>query len=160
MPYASFHEMNQADLDTVEVPAGGFILTRDAGNLYIVDTEGNRVKIQPDIIMIPTEAEREAMLAPIPYKLYAILETGMLYSYTTDWLQLAGKEHPIPITVPEYEIDTPYADANITADRVGTFVPDASIADLVTDIAVVCAEGTATVTCTSDYPVFGTLIII
>lgn len=162
MPYASFHEMNQSDVESTEVPIGGIIITRDTGNLYLVSSEGDKVQIKTDITFFTNDAARQGVLAPIPYKLYCVLDSGMLWTYANGaWLVLRGKEHPIPIIVPEYEVDEDgFSNIDITADRIGTFTPDSSIADLVSDISVVCAAGKATVTCTSDYPVFGTLVII
>ena len=50
-------------------------------------------------------------------------------------------------------------DSRITSSCTGTFVPDLSVNDLISNITVTCANGSATITATCGYEIPGVLKI-
>lgn len=61
-----------------------------------------------------------------------------------------------PVSVPSTGSIT-VSDSRIKADMTGTFIPDLSVIDLISNISVTCAEGSATITATTSYEIPGVL---
>lgn len=159
----NFYELNESEVSTGSFDPGCIIFCKDSGNIYFTTTDGSAAKTKmSDTLKILTEAQRKSMLAPINGKMYFCYDTGKLWMYYNDWACLnATDENSFDIEqviVPKTGSVT-VSDNRITAGASAEFVPDASVADLITNIAVTTAAGSATITGTTSYDVSGTLKI-
>ena len=72
------YNTTSSKLDTLDVVGGQVIVSQDNSCLYIdIDSIG-RLQIT-DWIELSTENERLSVLAPIPHKVYYILETNTIW---------------------------------------------------------------------------------
>lgn len=76
----------EANLETKTIDAGTMYVTTDTKRLY-VDTNDSRILIDGNIYL-ETEAKRNMILAPLSNKLYIVKDTGKIYLYTTEWIEL------------------------------------------------------------------------
>ena len=79
----SYIETIAANLDSIPIRAGQQIFCKDSRDLYIDNSDTDRTHLS-DIIKLNTDAERSSLLAPIPNKLYLIIETKLL------WMSVGG----------------------------------------------------------------------
>lgn len=73
-------------LTAAQIDNGRLYITQDTKSLY-VDYDDIRLKIG-DVIFLNTENQRLMTLAPLSNKLYLVKETGILWFFTTDWVQI------------------------------------------------------------------------
>jgi hypothetical protein len=152
----------QSASSSEKLPAGGFICAPDTGNIYFVPDGTNKAIKMANDVMYLTDEDRLDLLAPIGKKLYYCTDTGKIWVYNTDWLCLNPTVHDAydiePVILDSTGTVT-VTDNRITSKDTGVFVPDYSVADLVSNIKVTCADGSATITGTTKYQIPGTLKI-
>lgn len=69
-------------LNNKEFEAGSLYFCTDTKRLFLDPEGGNaRILVGGDPIIVSTETDRESILAPIPDKLYIVLESGITYVY-------------------------------------------------------------------------------
>ena len=160
-----FYDVTQSALNSTNgktFRSEALYLCSDTGKIFLDSKLSNtRVEIGCDIKIIAKETDRENLLAPIPEKIYCVLESGRMYIYTSStWLAIGGGGQIIKrgLTVTKGKSIT-VSDAGIKATNTGVFTPDLSVEDLASDISVVCANGSATISLTSDYDIIGDLVI-
>lgn len=158
------YDITKADLNSKPFTAGAFYVCGDTGELFLDSERDNaRIPIASDILFLTTEANRLNLLAPVPNKIYCILESSKLYiSDGVNWSCLSGgdsQKHISNIVVDHSTNTFEYVDSSITKDTKAIFIPDLSITDLVSNVSVSCTTGKATITLESDYDIIGELII-
>ena len=88
--------------------------------------------------------------------------------YERIWIYYNYRIDVDPDAVSEFDIEnvvlTPTGsvtvlDSRIKSSNIGLFIPDLSVDDLVSDISVTCADGSATITGTTSYDIVGVLKI-
>lgn len=159
-----YYDITEDELETKEFEAGALYYCTDSCNIYVDSANDNtRHKMSNTLIVLGTETDRTDLLAPIPNKLYCVLSTGIIYLYTTSgWIVIKGVTVNIQIgniVVESGESSLTVENSSITSTCVGTFIPDSSVADLVTSSQVVCGDGSAVITVVSDYDISGTVYI-
>lgn len=75
-------------LPDLAVSNGQLIFVRDKRKI-VLDIDGQRT-VYTNIIEIPTEEERAAMLAPITGAYYFVIDKGTLWAYQSKWIPIAG----------------------------------------------------------------------
>lgn len=157
----NFYELNESEvISATGISAGSLICCKDSSNIYMVPTTGTTPVKMSDTIKMLTNSQREALLAPINGKLYFCYDTGKMWMYYNDWVLVTGDDtnsFDIDNVVLPTSGTVTVSDTRIKAGRSAEFVPDNSVADLVSDIAVTCANGSATITGTTSYSISGTL---
>lgn len=158
-----FYELYESEvLSSNKLPSGALICCKDSTNIYMTPTTGNTPVKMAETTKFLTESARSSILAPINGKKYFCYDTGKMWIYYDQWICIN------PDIVSEFDIENVVlpssgsvvvSDARIKSTNTGTFIPDASMSDLATSIAVICADGKATVTGTTSYPVTGVLKI-
>ncbi len=157
------YDIYESELKNKPFEAEALYYCTDSLNVYLDSPgENKRIKVSSsDVILLSTEADRTSMLVPLKGKIYAVLASGRLYIYDTDWITLGSTafEIPGPLVV---ESGTPLTvtDSRVKSTNSATFIPDLSVADLVSANSCTCTDGKVTVTLTADYPITGRLIII
>lgn len=68
------------------VKDGQLIFVRDKHRIAL-DFDGKRTFYE-QIIELPTEAARSSILAPVESSYYFVLDTGVLWTYRNDWIQV------------------------------------------------------------------------
>ena len=158
-----FYELNESEvISATNLKAGAFICCKDSTNMYMVPTTGGKAVKMAETTKFLTEAERAAILAPINGKKYFCYDTGKMWIYYNNWICInpsAQVEFDIENVVLSKTGSVTISDSRITASSKGTFTPDLSVADLVTNTKVTCAAGSATITGTTSYDIPGTLKI-
>jgi hypothetical protein len=71
-------ETIKSNISSIPINAGQIISCHDTGELFFDTIDGDRIQIS-DIIYINTEAQKNALLAPLSNKLYLIRETANVY---------------------------------------------------------------------------------
>jgi len=157
------YDIYESELKSKPFEAEALYYCTDTLNVYL-DSPGEKTRIKissSDVIVLSTEADRTSMLAPLKGKIYAVLASGRMYIYDADWIPLGSNafEIPGPLVV---ESGTPLVvtDNRVKSTNIATFVPDLSVADLVSANSCTCTDGKVTVTLTADYPITGRLIVI
>ena len=155
-----FYDVTESALTNKKYEAESLYFCTDSKKIYLDSVEsGERVQIASEIIVLGTEAERTSMLAPVPEKLYIVLESGSIYFYSSNWVKLGHKEQfHFPNVVVEGG-SLKITDSRISASDTAVFVPDLSVVDLASNISVNCAAGSLTVTLTADYDIPGEVIV-
>lgn len=156
-----YYDITEAEMEAKTIEDEAIYFCSDTGNIYFDSvTNGGRTKMSNTIIILATEAARTNLLAPIPNKLYCILQSGCLYIYSGGkWVQFGGLEKFQFNNVTVENGSLTITDSRISTLCTATFVPDLSVADLVSDISVVCSTGSLKVTLTADYPIPGTVYV-
>lgn len=155
-----FYDVTESALMKKEYDAETLYFCRDTGKLFMDSVEeGARIQIASEITVLGTENDRTSMLAPVPAKLYVVLESGSIYFYANGWIKLGHKEQfHFPNVVVQNGTLT-ITDSRISAGDTATFVPDLSVIDLASNISVSCTTGSLTVTLTADYDIPGEVIV-
>lgn len=164
MSMIKFYELNESAVlaPSSNLEPGSLVCCKDSTNIYMVPTDGSNPVKMAETTKFLTESERSSMLAPINGKNYFCYDTGKMWVYYNSWICLN------PDIVSEFDIENvvltstgtvTVQDSRITASNTGTFIPDLSVADLVSNPSVTCAAGSATVTGTTSYDIPGTLKI-
>ncbi len=73
-------------LPDLSIKNGQLIFVQD-GNTIALDFNGKR-KFYNEIIQIDTEEQREEILAPIQGTFYFVINTAILWTYQSDWIQI------------------------------------------------------------------------
>lgn len=73
-------------LPDLSIKNGQLIFVQD-GNTIALDFNGKR-KFYNEIIQIDTEEQREEILAPIQGAFYFVINTAILWTYQSDWIQI------------------------------------------------------------------------
>lgn len=155
------YDLTESDVSAKPYEAEALYYCTDSKNIYFDSpTEGERIKMSSDTIILSTETERKNMLAPIADKIYIVLNSACMYIYSGgSWIALNQTEFEIS----NVEVSSGSAtvnDSRILAGHTAKFIPDPSIADLVTSSSVTCAAGSASVTVApTTYKFFGRLLV-
>ena len=155
------YDLTESDVSAKPYEAEALYYCTDSKNIYFDSpTEGERIKMSSDTIILNTETERKNMLAPIADKIYIVLNSACMYIYSGGkWIALNQTEFEvsnIQVSAGSATIN----DARILAGHTAQFIPDPSIADLITSNTVTCVDGKATVTVRpTTYKFFGRLIV-
>lgn len=159
-----FFELNESEvLSTAKLNPGAFICCKDSTNMYMVPTAGGAPVKMAETTRFLTESARSSMLAPINGKRYFCYDTGKMWIYYNEWICL-NPSIPTEFSVENVVLTSTgsvtVTDSRIKSTSVGTFVPDNTVSDLVSDLSVTCSNGSAVITGTTAYDVTGTLKII
>ena len=155
------YDLTESDVNAKPYEAEALYYCTDSRNIYFDSpAEGVRIKMSSDTIILPTEATRKSILAPITDKIYIVLDSACMYIYSGGkWVALNQTEFEISnvkVTAGRAVI----SDDRILAGHTAKFIPDSSIADLVASSSVICTAGTATVNVTpTTYNFFGRLLV-
>ena len=155
------YDLTESDVLAKPYEAEALYYCTDSKNIYFDSpTEGERIKMSSDTIILSTEYERKNMLAPIADKIYIVLNSASMYIYSSGkWIALNQTE----FEVPNVQISAGSAivtDTRILAGHTAKFIPDPSIADLITSNSVTCTAGRATVTVNpTTYNFFGRVLV-
>lgn len=156
----TYYDITEEELKNKPFESEAFYCCTDSQNIYLDSpNEKVRKRMSSDVIILANETARTSILAPIPNKLYCVIATGTMWMYTTSWNKIGGAE---TITFGNINVESGTLTVNddrIKSTSVGYFYPDPAVVDLASDIAVSCADGSVTVTLTSDYDIFGTLVV-
>lgn len=158
-----FYELNESEvLSSKSIPAGALICCKDSTNIYMIPTNGGSAVKMAETTRFLTEAARKAILAPINGKKYFCYDIGKMWIYYNDWICI-NPEITSEFDIEDVTLPTTgsivVSDTRIKSTNTGTFIPDASMSDLAASITVACADGKATITGTTSYPVSGVLKI-
>lgn len=156
-----FYDVTESALSKAGFSEERLYFCTDTGNIYLDSMlDGRRVAIARDIIILGTENERTSMLSPVPDRLYCVIGSGSIYIHHGGvWVKLGSREqiHLNNLVVTGGNITV--SDNRILAGDTAIFVPDASVADLVSSSSATCSDGSVTVSVESDYEIFGEVII-
>ena len=156
-----YYDLTESDVKAKPYEAEAIYYCTDSKNIYFDSpTEGERIKMSNDTIILQTEAERISMLAPIADKIYIVLNSACMYIYSGGkWICLNQTEFEVS-NVQISAGSATISDNRILAGHTARFVPDPSIADLITSNTVTCDTGKATITIEpTTYKFFGRLLV-
>lgn len=88
------YDFYESQVKNIPYKIGNLIFTKDTGNIYY-DSEEGRINLKDNIKFISTESERMSMLAPLPNRIYCVLDSGKMYMYTTDWIKIGSNSFEI-----------------------------------------------------------------
>lgn len=155
------YDLTESDVSAKPYEAEALYYCTDSKNIYFDSpVEGKRIKMSSDTIILSTETERKAILAPIADKIYIVLNSACMYIYSGgSWISLNQTEFEIS----NVEVSSGKAtvtDSRILAGHTAKFIPDPVIADLITSSSVTCSAGSASVTVApTTYKFFGRLLV-
>lgn len=157
-----YYDLPEALIAQQPFTAGALYVANDTGKMYFDSVDSNsRVDVANDVMPVATEAARTALLAPIPGRLYCVLESGCIYLYIDgDWAKLGNRPqiHFENVVVTK-GVALVLTDNRILATDTAVFVPDLSVADLVTTSTCTCAAGKVTINVTANYDIPGCVIV-
>lgn len=155
-----FYDVTESALKNKEYDAETLYFCRDTGALYMDSVEeGARIQIASEITVLGTENARISMLAPVPAKLYVVIESGSIYFYSNGWIKLGRREQLHFSNVLVQNGSLTITDSRIADGDTAVFVPDLSVLDLASNISASCTTGSVTVTLTADYDIPGEIIV-
>lgn len=159
----TYYELNESEvISATGLEAGAFICCKDSTNIYMVPTTGGTPVKMAETTKFLQESERANILAPINGKKYFCYDTGKMWVYYNGWININ------PDIISEFDIENviltstgsvTVSDSRIKSVNTGVFIPDLSVSDLVSNISVTCANGSATITGTTSYDIVGVLKI-
>lgn len=137
------------DFSIIPLNMGRFLISSDTRSIFY-DLQDRRIQLT-DILTLDTEAEREAILAPIS-KFYFVKESGKLWRYNNgDWLDMTGRSNSftksfvagdwsggtitIPATEHNLSIENSCVGSNVFALVSGSYTSQA-FAAMDTDVSV------------------------
>lgn len=144
--------------------AGALYVANDTGKMYFDSVDSNtRVDVANDVMPLGTEAARNALLAPIPGRLYCVLESGCIYLFIDGkWNRLGNRPqiHFENIHITAGASRTLY-DERILASDTAVFVPDLSVADLEDrmNTEIYCENKSVVINANGDIDVLGSVIV-
>lgn len=110
-PIISFVSTTASRLPDLAIKNGQLVFIRDKQKIAL-DLDGKRV-FYNQITVLQTEQERQSLLAPISELFYFVVETAILWTYQTTWIQITSKpEIYIGDDLPELGVST-----NLYVDR-------------------------------------------
>ena len=157
-----YFDLPEAAIASQPFTAGALYVANDTGRIFFDSINVNaRIDVANSILLITTESARSALLAPISGKLYCVLESGRMYLYADGTWYAFGTRPQIHFENIVVEKNTPLvlSDSRIIASDNAVFIPDLSVADLVTGSSCTCAAGSVTVNITADYNIIGRVIV-
>lgn len=158
-----YFDITESALEQKQFEAEAIYFCVDSGNIYVDSiAEMTRIKMASEVIFLATEQSREDILAPLPNKIYCVLESGKMYIHpSTDWIPVGGTSQVEFNNILIENGTKTITDSKIKAINTGEFIPDLSVIDLVSATAVTCSDGSAiiTITSSSTCPIPGRLII-
>lgn len=154
----NFYDITKSELDSKAFEAGAMYYCTDTKGIYVDSVNsGERESMAQNAIIINKESEKP--LAPIPGKLYCVIESGLVYTYVNgDWKCLSPRKLYFEDIVVSGGSAT-VTNASILASDTAVFLVDPSLKDLVSAVSVSCKSGSCTITLNSNYDIYGTLII-
>ena len=159
-----YYDLPEATIAKQPFTAGALYVANDTGKMYFDSVDSNsRVDVANDVMPIVTEAAREALLAPIPGRLYCVLESGCIYLFIDGrWNRLGNRPqiHFENVSCTVGATKTFY-DERILASDTAIFVPDLSVADLFSDsyVNITCDNGSVTIDARDGYNLLGRIIV-
>lgn len=157
-----YYDLPEETIKSQPFTAGALYVANDTGKMYFDSVDANaRVDVANDVMPVATEAAREALLAPIPGRLYCVLASGCIYLYVDgSWNKLGNRPQiHFENVVVSKGVALALTDDRILAGDTAVFVPDLSVADLVTASTCTCAAGKVTVSVTANYDIPGRVIV-
>ena len=152
------YDITQSSLSSKSFEAGAIYCCSDTGNVYIDSvTENERVKMSSEVVIVATDANLP--LAPIPDTLYIVLSTRKMYIYNNGWSSLDRPNFIIPGVTVTKNVALEVSNSDILATSTARFVPDSSVADLVTSSTATCTAGKVTVSVVSNHDITGDIYI-
>lgn len=85
-PVLSVCATTASKVKDLTIKDGQLVFVHDTGKIAL-DFNGKRV-FYNQIIELKTEQERATMLAPVSGKYYFVIETAVLWTYQSDWVQI------------------------------------------------------------------------
>lgn len=85
-PVLSVCATTASKVKDLTIKDGQLVFVHDTGKIAL-DFNGKRV-FYNQIIELNTEQERATMLAPVSGKYYFVIETAVLWTYQSDWVQI------------------------------------------------------------------------
>lgn len=156
------YDLTENDVSAKPYEAEALYYCTDSKNIYFDSpTEGKRIEMSSDTIILATENERRLMLAPIADIIYIVLSSACMYIYSGGmWISLNQTEFEVPNVQVIGGRTTTIHDSRILYEYNAIFIPDPSIADLVTKCEVTCYDGSAFVAVYPyGYNFFGRLLV-
>lgn len=156
------YNLTESDVSAKPYEAEALYYCIDSKNIYFDSpTEGERIKMSSDTIILATEGERKSLLAPIAGKVYIVLNSACMYIYSDGkWISLSQTEFEIPNVQVSAGRTATVTDHRILAGLHARFIPDPSVADLVNWSRVTCADGSAYININPNtYNFFGRLLV-
>lgn len=98
----------KSKLGTIPVSTGQVIYLSDTEELYFDSSNGTRIQVR-DLIILETEAERTAIIAPLT-KLYYVKNERMLWVYSGVWMPLTSESVFVLDTRSENTLPDEYQD--------------------------------------------------
>lgn len=164
------YDLYQSQADTLPIESGNLILCRDNGNILFDTVDGTRINMKDNIIFLSSENVRTSMLAPLPNKIYCVLDSGKMYLYDgSNWLPIGSNNF---IIIPNVTLDPSNWSGNsytVQDSRIKYFhsiqaIYDLSIQDLVDECGLsigTVSDGSFKITCTTapTYPLYATFFL-
>lgn len=152
-----YYDIAESTLKNKSYEAGSLYCCADSGKLYLDSVlEGKRVALGTDIVICASELP----LAPIPNVLYCVLKTGIIAVYVDGaWYTFGGRPQLHFANVVVSNGTLTISDSRIIESDSAQFIPDLSVSDLASDIVATCANGSVSVSLTSNYDIPGELIV-
>lgn len=162
-----FYDVTEAQVNNKDFEAESLYFCSDSGKIFHDSkVEQKRVQIGSEITILGTESARNDLLAPIPEKLYAVIETGKLYIYNSgSWVSLGGstqihfKNILLEVNDAKTAATLTISDNRIKATDTAEFVPDLSVVDLASAVTATCSIGKVVISATAKYDIPGEVII-
>lgn len=155
----AYYDITESNLNSKSFEAEAIYFCNDTGRIFLdsIVTE-SRIRISNEIVIVSTPGSLP--LAPITDRIYFVLsDTSIRMYHGGEWVIFSKRSQMTFLNITTNNGSATITDSRIKAVDTGVFVPDPSIADLVTASSVTCADGSATVSVTSSYDVFGTVLI-
>lgn len=151
-----FYDITKNDLGKKAFEQEALYFCTDTGEIFLDSiVEQRRITMNSSVTLVT-----ELPLAPIPNKLYCMVNTGLLYVYyNSNWVSLGSRPHIHFDNIIVENGTLTISDSRILASDTGKFTPDLSVADLASNIRVVCSAGSVKITLASSYPIPGNLVI-
>lgn len=160
-----FFDVAKSQLANKDFEAEALYFCNDTGEIFFDSKQENsRVQVGNEIVILSKESDRTALLAPIPEKLYLVVDTGRSYLYTDgSWIAI-GSSSQIHFSNQVLTSDGTSATLTISDNRIkatdtATFVPDLSVIDLATNVKATCSAGSVIVTATAKYDIPGEVVV-
>jgi len=157
-----YYDLTENDVSAKPYESEALYYCVDSKNIYFDSpTQGERIKMSSDTIIIATEDEKDRILAPITDKLYVVLDSGTLYIYsgTNGWINLSGNRFELNniLVINGTKI---ISDSRIRGSSNAEFIPDLSVLDLVESCSVNCTNGSLTINVSpATYNIIGRVLV-
>ena len=151
-----YYDIAESALSSKPFEAESVYYCTDSGAVYVDSlAEGTRKRMSKDVIILSSESDRTSILAPIPEKIYCVIETGSMYIFSSSWVRLGSRPYICFDNVIVENGTLTVEDERIKATDTAIFTPDLSVIDLASEVKATCSDGFVTVTLVSSYPIPG-----